>query len=171
MLGRHRPHDTILNGSYPAPKLVKQVVAALQDPVILTEKGGYIFKAALTGEVLHIGLIPTLVGDTRKVHHAIDLNIETPMIINGFFNADGTLGMVLLKPGAKPCLTPEDRPLARRLMVCFCQCLLTWGLPQSLPLDLTTDLTLHETGLAEGDPSTLAELLDALGCSPKVPWP
>jgi hypothetical protein len=162
MLGKRPQRDTILNGSYPAPKLLKQVAAALQDPTILTEKGGYIFKAALTGEVLHIGLLPTLIGHTRSVHHAIDLAVESHMIINGFFNADGSLAMVLLKPGKKPCLTPEDVPAARELMLRFCSCLLAWQMPAHLPLDTTTDLTLHEAGLAEDNPATLGDLIATL---------
>lgn len=153
---------TILNGRPPTPGIIRQVRAAVLDPGILTEKGGYIFKAALADDILHIGLLPTIIGDVRNVHHAINLHVDVHLIINGFFNVDGTLGMILLKPGEKPCLTAEDRPAARRLMIRFCQCLQSWNLPDELPLDTITELMLHEAGLSTENPSTLKQLLTAL---------
>lgn len=161
MIGRRR-RKVMLNGEHPSSRTVRAVVRAIQDTDILTEKGGYIFKAALVEGCLYLNLVPTLLGDRRQLHHMLTLGVDSPLIANGFVNTDGSLAVVFLKPGSRPLLREEDLPSARALLLRFCQTLLQWGVAPLLAMDYTTTLTVEETRLLASCPATLRDLTAAL---------
>ena len=160
MIGKRRC-QVVLNGEHPTGAQGAAVAHALQDPAILTEKGGYIFKAALMEECLHLALCPTVIGAIRQMHHTMVLEVASPLIADGFINADGSLAVVLLKPGAAPLLQAGDRPAAEALLRCLGQTLLGWGLAPQVPLDFITRLTVEECGLLPACPASLGELVAA----------
>lgn len=161
MIGK-RQCQVVLNGEHPTGAQGAAVAHALQDPAILTEKGGYIFKGALVEGCLYLELCPTIIAHVRQVHHALDLGVDSPLIVNGFINLDGSLAVVLLKPGASPLLLEADRPAAQALLLHLGQALLAWGVSPELPLDFTTLLTVQECGLLAHCPASLQALVEAL---------
>jgi len=158
---RSRPKSR-LNGERPSRSTVNSVVKALQSKALLTEKGGYIFKAALNGETLVIGLLPGLLNHERTVHHAIKLGFVPELFINGFVTVDQELTLLPMRPGAAPRLTEGDLPAARQLFQRFCACLTDWGLPGTYALDMITQLALAESGITDAPLSDLASLVQGV---------
>lgn len=147
-----------LNGKRPRTGVVRSMAHALNDAAVRTEKGGYIFKAGLDGEVLLLGLLPGLINARRTVHHEIELGAECPLILNGFVTIKGALTVIPLRQGGPFRPAPEDVPALRKLMGRFAHQMLAWGVSAEMPVDEISQTVLLQFALTDSAPGTLADL-------------
>ncbi len=160
MFHRKRVKKVKLNGSSPSREMIHSVVSAVQSGDILSEKGGYIFKATLSGETLRINIMPAIIEMERSMHHKIVIKGEEPIYLSGSFNADSSLMLFPLTPG-KPSmkLSPDQHAHAKTLLARFCTCMLAWGISPALPLDQPTQQILSGLHLTEEGAETLQSLV------------
>ncbi len=77
---------------------VKKIFKSVQNMKILKKKGGYLFKSSLNKTDFHIGIIPVLIEGERSHHYDIKLDYEDEYEFTGFFNTDGTIGILFSLP-------------------------------------------------------------------------
>lgn len=155
-----RNPNVVLNGEVPSRRGLAQMARALADPAILTEKGGFLFRAAVLDEVLHVGMVPSFQDGQRNYHYDIPLP-ETRLSLTGFVNPDGSLTVLFVVPGRLPDeLTDADRRYARGLYARLAGFLLEAGVPSGTPVEETTRAVIEEAALSAREPMNLTELAE-----------
>ncbi|MCF7849933.1 MAG: hypothetical protein K9M45_13860 [Kiritimatiellales bacterium] len=64
-------------------------IAALNDPRIVTEKSGFLFKASLDGDHLRLAVAPCLINGERSYHYNMQMEGEDAFTLIGAINAQG----------------------------------------------------------------------------------
>lgn len=82
--------DIFFNGEKLSSSELAPIVRAIEDPAVLREKGGFLFRFAREEETVHFGLLPYLQNGQRMYHYNIKMP-SFPLILSGFVNAGGSL--------------------------------------------------------------------------------
>jgi hypothetical protein len=144
-----------LNGKTGPSKIARPMIQALNDPRIITEKAGFLFKAAARENHLHLAVVPTLINGERNHHYDHQLQDEDAFTLIGDINATGDF-TILFKPEQRQ-MSPEQKEHYLRNYRTFAQWLLDQGYTGKGTLSDVTQMILPEIGL-DPVPATLAEL-------------
>ena len=139
-------------------KLIKSVTAAMSNPKILTEKGGFLFKISYTQNKLYFGIIPSFLGGERTHHYEIEMNHEDEYTLIGGINSSGVMTL-LFKPAAQP-LRKEAKSNYYKTFQTFAFFLFNNGYRSSGELDWITRKLLADSGVCTADVRNLKEFSD-----------
>jgi len=144
-----------LNGKIGGPSMTAAWISALNDPRIVREKAGFLFKASLDGDHLMLAVVPCLINGARSHHYDQHLEKEDAFTLLGAVNAGGVF-TILVKPDSGEQITTHSAEFieAYRRFAAF---LLNQGYAGGGLLDEVTQGVLRDFGL-NSLPSTLSEL-------------
>jgi len=86
-----------LNGKAGPPATAAGWIQALNDPRIIREKSGFLFKAGFDGDHLMLEAAPTLINGERSYHYNMRLQKEDAFTLIGAVTAEGVFN-ILFKP-------------------------------------------------------------------------
>ncbi|MBI9100562.1 MAG: hypothetical protein JEY91_18940 [Spirochaetaceae bacterium] len=152
-------HIIHLNRKILNQKEVKKIFKSVQNKKILKEKGGYLFNSSLKDSDFYIGIRPVIVEGERTHHYEIELDYEDAYKLTGFFNVDGTLGMLFKPPASKHSITDEFKNQLKSSYEQTAEILVQNGFSEQVRFDWITQKMLGEIGLFEPVPQTLGNLL------------
>ncbi len=144
-----------LNGKTGDASAAKEWIRALNDPWIVTEKSGFLFKASFDEDHLMLAVAPALIHGERTMHYNLHPETENGFTLIGDVNAQGFFTL-LFKPDNLKQLVAEP---ARFVEVCrrFAGFLLENGYTGEGRIDEVTQGILKELGLSSA-PQVLADL-------------
>jgi len=145
------------NGKTGDASVLSPWIAALNNPRIVTEKAGFIFKVGLAGSHLMLAVEPCLIQGERRYHYNLHLAQEDVLYLSGNVDAHGVF-MLIAKPRSLP-LAAGDKTAFLALYQTFAGLLLAQGYRQAGALDEVTRSVLTELGLTRAATS-LRELAD-----------
>ena len=151
----------IINGEQLSAKALDQFIRALSDPTILTEKGGYLFKSRLDGDMLRIGILPCILEGRRTYHYSIEIGASR-FTLTGSFNANGT-ATILFRLNREALKTPigdADRIEFRRQFRGLIRFLIDNGFPSGYELDSITVEALRSAGIADAETIAFEDIAD-----------
>ncbi|NOQ22985.1 MAG: hypothetical protein GQ565_10125 [Candidatus Aegiribacteria sp.] len=151
-----------LNGKTGKPSIARSFIGALNDERIITEKGGFLFKALATGDRLVLGVTPCFIDGERTYHYDTRLPGEDEFTLIGSVIPDGTFE-IFFRPLSKE-LSPEDIRKYADSYVIFARFLLENGYSGHGRLDTVTVSMLREARLFHPAPEDLAGLA-SVDCS------
>ena len=143
------------NSATGAATLITPWIRALNNPRIVTEKAGFIFKAGFDGDHLMLAVAPTMINGERSYHYNQHLKKEDAFTLLGDVNAQGVF-TILFKPENPEQIAADSKKyivLFRR----FAAFLIESGYTGDGALDEVTQGVLQELGLSPA-PQTLADL-------------
>jgi len=159
----------ILNATRASAGELKQMFRALEDPEILKEKGGYIFRTALAANPtdsekrkLHFSIKPALLEGERTFHYDLILPESIRWILSGCINSTGEI-QLLFKPESRP-LTSEALKGYRKLYSSLASFFLNGGYQGEGVFDMVTQLLIQDAGLFEPTPDNFRALNLILPC-------
>ena len=138
--------NIIFNGTSGTPALIRPWVNALNDPRIVTEKAGFLFKALLYNDHIELAAQPCLINGERLYHYNLLLSTDDPCILIGDVNAAGIF-TVLFKPN-KGGLTDDQKKRCRNGLKTLAELLLLQGYKGEGLLCDVTRMVLPEIGLS-----------------------
>ena len=144
-----------LNGKTGKPAIAAPWIRALNDPCIVVEKAGFLFKAATTSDRLILAVVPCLINGERSYHYNMPLENEDAFTLTGSINAQGVF-TILIKPESLD-LSPEQKEKYLNLYTKFGAFLISAGYKGEGILDSVTQCIL-QTIESSPIPKTLAEL-------------
>ncbi len=144
-----------LNGKAGGHKVGRPWIEALNDPHILTEKAGFLFKAAVRGDHLFLAVVPVLIDGKRSYHYEQHLDNEDAFTLAGDVNASGVF-TILFKPEKMP-LSAEHARRYRHSINLFTEWLLAEGYSGKGLLSEVTQCVLRELEYSPV-PQTLKDL-------------
>lgn len=89
-----------LNGKSGDVSVAQGWIRALNDPRIVQEKAGFLFKASLDGDHLMLAAAPCLINGERLHHYDQHLEKEDAFTLLGVVNATGVF-TILIKPDTR----------------------------------------------------------------------
>lgn len=146
----------MLNGKSGGISLAAAWVRALNDPRILQEKAGFLFKVFSDDDHVMIAVAPTLIQGERTYHYALHLETESAFTLAGDVNAQGVF-TILFKPESMEA-SMEHRLEYIEQFRRFAAFLRQAGYVGPGRMDGVTQGVLNELGLSPA-PETLAGLL------------
>lgn len=147
--------NVIFNGKPGDRSLIKSWVNALNNPRIVTEKAGFLFKVTLNDDQVELAVAPCMINGERLCHYNMKMKQEDAYTLIGDVNATG-LFTILFKPESLPlCETQKERYVNNFQQ--FAKLLLEHGYSEKGRLNEVTQSILEEVGLHPA-PQTLAEL-------------
>lgn len=146
----------ILNGKSGKPSIARSFILALDDERIITEKGGFLFKALAAGDRLVLGVTPCFIDGGRTYHYDTQLPGENKFTLIGSVTPDGIFE-ILFKPLSRE-LSPEDIRKYADIYVMFARFLLENGFSGQGILSTVTVGMLREAELFHPLPGNLAGL-------------
>jgi hypothetical protein len=148
----------VVNGKPMPGSEWSEIVRALSDPAIATEKGGYLFKSHLDGDTLRIGILPCIVNGMRSYHYNIDIE-RTRHVLIGTINPNGTATVLfrLNREEAKK-KREADALEYRRQFAGLAMSLVSRGFPPDFELDSITIDALREAGICDATAITFGDL-------------
>ena len=152
-------NNICLNGEQTSARKMEHVVAAICDPDILVEKGGFIFSVQIAPPNVRLGLVPYQIAGERQYHYHLELP-ENDCTLTGFFGANGRVEILIKIPTSHPGgpFTPPQVARYRTAYIDFAQFLLAHGFLPNTRLEETTRMMLTELGCFEHPPATIGEL-------------
>ncbi len=162
MVNRKHLREVTLNGKTGKPSIAGGFIEALNDERIITEKGGFLFKALTTGDRLVLGVTPSFIDGERTYHYDSQLPGEDEFTLIGSVTANGTFE-ILFKPLSMQ-LKPEDIQKYADTYVMFARFLLEGGYSGQGRLTPVTVSLLREAGFFNPVPEDLAGLASGV-CS------
>lgn len=147
--------NIVFNGKRGNSSIIRPWVKALNDPRIVTEKAGFLFKALLCGDHMELAAQPCLINGERLCHYNMPLSQNDPATLIGDVSATGEF-TVLFKPD-KGGLTDEQKVRCREGLKAFAELLLEQGYAGEGRLCDVTRMILPEIGLSPAL-QTLADL-------------
>jgi len=148
--------EVTLNGDTGSHKMAADFIHALNDPGILTEKAGFLFKTTVCGDRLMLGITPYFINGERMYHYDVSLPVENEFTLIGSINAEGVF-TIFFRPESLN-IPPEKKEVYSDSYVIFARFLLENGYAGKGLLDGVTLKTLEETALFVSVPETLIEL-------------
>jgi len=145
-----------LNGKMGKPSIVKGFIDALNDDRIITEKGGYLFKALTLGRRLVLGVTPYFIEGGRTFHYDTKLPGENEYTLIGSVTPEGIFD-ILFKPNSRE-LSTEDVLRYADSYVIFARFLLENGYCGEGRLDEVTVGMLQGAGLFIPAPTSITGL-------------
>lgn len=164
MVNQNQSHvrEVTLNGKTGKPSIARSFIEALNDERIITEKGGFLFKVLVAGEMLVLGVTPCFIDGERTYHYNSQLPGEDEFTLIGSITPDGTFE-ILFKPLSLE-LSPEDIRKYADTYVMFARFLLENGYSGQGRLDTMTVSMLREAGLFNQVPEDIIGLASS-ACS------
>ncbi|MCG8571463.1 MAG: hypothetical protein MJB14_15115, partial [Spirochaetes bacterium] len=129
-----------LNGKSSSEKEMKKIIPVLSNPAILTEKGGYLFKAIIHSDHIFLGLVPYMINNQRMNHY--DLVIpDDPYRLTGFINSNCSLTIIMEVSAEynKIGLTELQKYHFARSYIEFCEFLIHFGFNPDFELNIVTE--------------------------------
>lgn len=145
----------IFNGKSGGNSIIKPWVRALNDPRIVTEKSGFLFKALAQNDCMELAVAPCLINGERLYHYNMHLKTESAYTLVGDVNAGG-LFTILFNPEKLP-LSETQKARYVRAFRLLAELLLEQGYSGEGNLSEVTQAILKDLGLSPA-PRTLAEL-------------
>jgi hypothetical protein len=145
-----------LNGKTGKPSIARSFIAALNSERIITEKGGFLFKVLVAGDMLVLGVTPCFIDGERTYHYNSQLPGEDEFTLIGSITPDGTFE-ILFKPLSLD-LSPQDIRKYADTYVMFARFLMKNGYSGHGRLDAMTVSMIREAELFNPVPENLAEL-------------
>lgn len=155
-MNRRSVREVTLNGKTGKPSIARRFIEALNDERIITEKGGFLFKALAAGDRLVLGVTPCFIDGERTYHYDSQLPGEDEFTLIGSVTPDGTFE-ILFKPLSKELSTEDIRKYADTYVI-LARFLLENGYSGHGMLDTVTVSMLREAGLFHPAPEDLAGL-------------
>lgn len=143
------------NGQTGGSEVAWPWIMALNEPRIVIEKAGFLFKAAVRTDHLLLTVTPAMINGERSYHYDQKLDGEDAYTLIGNISAAG-LFTILFKPTNLP-LTQEQKARYIRICVVFSWWLLREGYSGKGLLNKVTQSLFEEIGLSP-TPQTLADL-------------
>ena len=150
--------NTILNGKTGDRSIIRPWIDALNNPRIVTEKAGFLFKVSAKEERMELAVSPCLINGERLYHYDMHLEREDAYTLIGDVNAAG-LFTILFKPESLPLGETQKAHYARSFRR-FATLLLEQGYSGEGRLNEVTQAILSGLGLSPA-PQTLEELSKA----------
>lgn len=122
-------------------------------------RGGFLFKSAVNDEAFHLGIVPVIMGDQRNRHYDIKLDYEDQTVFSGFFNIDGTIGLLFTPPDKKENISDDFKEKLKTAYMNTAEELISMGLSEEMKLDWISCKALEEIGIYDPIPATLEELI------------
>jgi len=144
-----------LNGKTGNPSVAKEWIRALNDPRILKEKAGFVFKASFAGDHLMLAAAPFLIDGQRSYHFNMHLQHEDAFTLIGDVSAAGVFNL-LFKPESRE-FADQNAAACLATLRRFADFLLSAGYRGAGELDEVTQGVLERFGLSPA-PRTLADL-------------
>lgn len=144
-----------LNGKKGDHKIAQPWIDAMNDPRIVTEKAGFLFKATIRQEHLLLAVSPVLINGERSHHYDQHLDEEDAYTLIGDISAAGVF-TILFKPERLP-LSETQKTRYLSAFRHFAALLLNQGYSGEGLLNDITQTVLEDLGLYPA-PQTLAEL-------------
>ncbi len=144
-----------LNGKTGGASVATDWIGALNDPRLVREKAGFLFKASFEGGHLMLAVAPTLINGERSYHYNMHLKKEDAFTLLGDVNAEGIFSL-LFKPDHPGQFRAES---SRFVGVChrFAGFLIENGYAGKGMLNEVTQGLLEAAGLSPA-PQVLADL-------------
>jgi hypothetical protein len=143
-----------LNGKSGDASVVQEWVGALNDPRIVREKAGFLFKVLLDGDHLMLAATPCLINGERLHHYDQELGIDSAYTLLGDVNASGIF-TILFKPENRN-LSDEQKTRYLKTFRQFAKLLLAQGYTGEGILSDVTRTVLQEIGTSPA-PRVLAD--------------
>ncbi len=155
-MNRSHVREVILNEKAGKPSVARSFIRALNDELIITEKGGFLFKVLTAGDKIVLGVTPCFIDGERTYHYDTQLLGEDEFTLIGSVTPDGTFE-ILFKPLSTE-LSPEEIRKYADTYVMFARFLLENGYSGQGRLNTVTVNMLREAGLFHPVPEDLAGL-------------
>ena len=155
-MNRSHVREVTLNGKTGNPSIARSFISALNDERIITEKGGFLFKVLVAGDMLVLGVTPCFIDGERIYHYNSQLPGEDEFTLIGSVTPDGIFE-ILFKPLSLE-LSPEDIRKYADTYVAFTRFLLENGYSGQGRLDAMTVSLLREARLFHPVPENLTGL-------------
>ena len=141
------------------------MIKGLNDNKIRTEKGGYLFKAAMDEKYFYLGIKPAFLEGQRSYHYHIELPRKLEYFLTGSVNPEGIFSILFIP--RSPELTGKEQYIYTNLYRAFAHNLLERGLEKPGHLDDVTPQLLLSLGEwnTQKIPRSLEEIL-CLGITP-----
>jgi hypothetical protein len=143
------------NGKRSGLSVATEWIRALNDPRVLQEKAGFLFKASFDGDCLMLAVAPTLINGERSYHYNLRLEKEDAFTLIGDVNAQGVF-TILFKPESRAAVSQHATEYIGRFrsLAAF---LKTTGYTGAGRLDEVTQDILRTLGLSPV-PESLSDL-------------
>jgi hypothetical protein len=137
---------------------VSALISAFNSRSILTEKGGYIFKAASDSKKLHFGVLPHFLEGERTHHYDIELPRKFSEVLVGTLNPEGVFSILFIPKNKL--LGNEELSSYRMMYIDLAAGLIERGLNITGCLDSVSVMMLRDSGVIPDAvlPLTLAKL-------------
>ncbi len=164
MVNRNQSHvrEVTLNGKTGKPSIARSFIEALNDERIITEKGGFLFKALAAGDRLVLGVTPYFIDGGRTYHYDTLLPGEDEFTLIGSVTPYGTFE-ILFKPLSIKLSSGDIRKYADTYVM-LARFLLENGYSGQGRLDAVTISLLCEAGLFNPVPEDIIGLASS-ACS------
>ncbi|MBI9105702.1 MAG: hypothetical protein JEZ04_03100 [Spirochaetales bacterium] len=147
-----------LNGKKAGGKSSRELISALNNRKIRTEKGGYLFKAGSDHKNLYLAVIPCIIDGERTHHYDIVLPESIEYFLTGSITPEGVFTILFI---------PKQKPLSREMKRSYHSAyidlalgLLCRGLDEPGELDGVSRMMLVETEVMTTAPDSLLEMLN-----------
>ena len=151
-------YTVLLNNDQLPVHEVKKIFKSVQNKRILNAKGGFLFKSSITGSTLHLGILPVLIEGERTHHYDIKLDFQDEYNFTGFFNVDGSLGILFTPPGKKDVITDNFKKGLKEAYYITAEAFIEYGFSKKMELDWISRKMIGEIGIYEEIPGNLKEL-------------
>lgn len=147
----------ILNRKVLDFKKMQNLLTGALEPAKLTSAGGLLFKAALKGKTLELGILPNFYEGERGYHHDIHLEHEDEFTLIGGIAANREL-TILFKCTA---MDDEKRKIYRNVYCAFAELLRLCNKKQTVTLAWITVKMMEDQQLFSPVPGTVEEIAAA----------
>jgi hypothetical protein len=146
-----------LNNKKVSRREIRKIFTSIQDNKVLKSKGGFLFKSSVNRDEFHLGIIPVIIDGQRTHHYDIKLNYEDIYIFSGFFNSDGTLGILFTPPGKKENITIGFKTELKSAYSKTLSLLVDNGISDKMELDWISRKMIEEIGIFDPIPRYLKD--------------
>lgn len=146
-----------INRDKASPKEMKNVFTSIQNPKVLAEKGGFLFRSSINEKEFHIGIIPNFNYGERGHHYDIELKYTDEFRLTGFFNTDGSLNILFTPPDNKEDITSEYKTKIKSAYRRTAELFITYGFNPDISLDWITQKILEELKTFSPIPKVLSD--------------
>jgi len=154
-----------LNGKTGDTSVATEWIRALNEPRIVQEKAGFLFKASFDDEHLMLAVAPCLINSERSYHYNMHLEKEDAFTLIGDINAQGVF-TILFNPESREQIQADSAKYIE-LFSQFAMFLFENGYTGRGAMDEVTQGLLENLGLSPA-PQTLADLRASALAAPIV---
>lgn len=156
---REMNYKIYLNNELQSPKSINKIFKSIQNRKILKTRAGFLFKSSINDQNFHIGIRPVIMEGERSHHYDIRLDFENEYVFSGFFNVDGTIGILFTPPGKKEEISSEFKKNLKIVYKNTALILIENGFSENMKLDWISQKIADEIGIFDTSPVKLSDLL------------